>query len=250
MVLPTGRTPQIQPRRTASTPAWKRVSTPSSVINAATRRRTVRRLMPSLRAISSSWAPATSCSSRKRRRSGRASPVSRRGHRGRGRPQRLEPHGQRRDDRALPDVHPRLVGEAERLGQDRVGVAEDEHAGRQLGHHPDLLPSRARVRRASRRLVERAHRVDRPGPAAAGHRLGEQGADRRLPRHRPRVRSQPEHVAPTRAQHLPSISSGLPPRAQLAVEGADLRELGVVGSRVARRPGAAPPRTARRAGRR
>ena len=37
---------QNQPRRTASTPAWNRVSAPSSVRTSAIRRRTVRRLMP------------------------------------------------------------------------------------------------------------------------------------------------------------------------------------------------------------
>ena len=120
---------QSQPRRTASTPAWKRVSTPSSVISAAIRRRTVRRPMPSLRAMTSSVAPGHELLEQE------LPPVRadlaglELGHRRGARPHRLEPHRQRRDDRALPDVHPRLVGEAERLGQHGVGVAEDEHPG-------------------------------------------------------------------------------------------------------------------------
>ena len=55
---------QSHPRRTASAPAWKRVSTPSSIIRSATRRRTVRRLSPMVRAICSSLAPDGSCRSR------------------------------------------------------------------------------------------------------------------------------------------------------------------------------------------
>ena len=49
-----------QSRDAASTPAWNRVSAPSSIIRSATRRRTVRRLRPRVRAICSSLAPAAS----------------------------------------------------------------------------------------------------------------------------------------------------------------------------------------------
>ena len=57
----------------------------------ATRRRTVRRLMPSVRAICSSWAPAASCWSRNRRRSGRGLAAVQLGHRRGPLPHQLEP---------------------------------------------------------------------------------------------------------------------------------------------------------------
>ncbi len=121
-----------QPRRAASTPAWNRVSAPSSIIRSATRRRTVRRLSPRVRAICSSLAPAASWRSRLPRRSTRGRPGVEVGQRGRLVPVALEQQGQRADDRRLPDQQPRLVGEPERLGQDawvpritssRVGIS-------------------------------------------------------------------------------------------------------------------------------
>jgi len=62
MMLP-GTGGYNQPRLTASTPAWKRESTPRSAIRAAIRRRTVRSDTPSARAICSSIAPPASSAS-------------------------------------------------------------------------------------------------------------------------------------------------------------------------------------------
>ena len=52
----------------------------------------------------------------------------------------------------------------ERLGQDRVGGADDEQPGRQLGDDPDLLALPGPGLQHLGRLVQRPQRVDRPRP--------------------------------------------------------------------------------------
>ena len=181
--------------------------------------------MPSARAICSSLAPAASCWSRKRRSSGLASPRSRSGHDGRPLPHQLEEQGQRLDDPALPDQQPRLVGEPQGLGEDRVRRPDDDQPGRQVGDHPDLLAGLGPGPERVGGLVQGADRVDRPRPAARGDRGGDDLRHRRLPGHLPGVRTQPQQVAAALLDQRREQLERVPAPADLAVELADLLDV-------------------------
>ena len=119
MVLPplVGLGPQQVARASrggpASTPAWNRESTPSSIIIAAMRRRTVRRLTPRVRAICSSWRRAPAAAAGSARRSGLASPC-RAGH-GAARAHSASNTGSPPRPASAAARQPGLVGQAERV---------------------------------------------------------------------------------------------------------------------------------------
>ena len=168
------RTSYSHPRRAASAPAWKRVSAPSSIISSAMRRRTVRRLRPMVRAICSSLAPALSW---RRRNVALAGAAARQlGDRDGLLPVQLEEQGERVDERALADQQPRLVGVAERLGDDRVRAADHEQPGREVVDQPHLLPLVDPHVQRLRRLVQGADRVDRARTTARSRQRGRRPA--------------------------------------------------------------------------
>ncbi len=251
------------------------MSAPSSIIRSATRRRTVRRLRPMVRAICSSLAPAASWRRRNVRSSTRDLPTARRPPRPL--PVELEEQGQRLDQRALPHQQPRLVGEAERLGDDRVGPADHEEPGRQVVDQAHLLPLVHPRLQHLRRLVQGPERVDRPRPAARRDGPADDPGDRRLAGHRPGVGPEEQQVALGRLDQRGEQGQRVAAGADLAVDAAEVLDLArpgpaagraeerdgagqvvepVAGARRQRRPrGRSPPRrpgqaAARGAGRR
>ena len=141
------------------------MSTPSSLISAATRRRTVRRLRPSVAGDLLVLDPVGELGQQQPAQVRRpiwpatgstrvAAPTARRSRPG---SCRRWPAG---GSPAARPAHP------ERLGQHRVGGADDEHPGGHARHHPDLL---ADLRAGAQRLGglgQRSRRIDRPRPAA------------------------------------------------------------------------------------
>ena len=205
--------PHSQPRRAASTPAWNRESTPSSVSRPPTRRRTVRRLMPRVRAICSSLAPCASWLEEEPAQLGAARPPPRPG-RGAGWPSPTTPRtssGQGVDQAGLPDQRARLVDEPERLGEDAWVAPMMNMPGGQLGHQPDLLTDRrpaARGPAGPRPALGRGRSRGRRGPA---HGVARPPRPSRPRAASPLVGPQPQQVARALRDQRGSRGTGLPP---------------------------------------